>query len=93
MHHLEDAAIGGHPEARYALGCKELENDNAGRAVKHFIIAATQGDDGSTKMLIDFYKAGFVSKEDLAAALRAHQTAVAATKRAQREAVTDYHRL
>ena len=42
IHHLEEAAIGGHPHARYFLGKKELENGNIGRAAKHFVISATQ---------------------------------------------------
>ncbi|KAK1733642.1 hypothetical protein QTG54_015685 [Skeletonema marinoi] len=42
IRHLEEAAIGGHPGARYNLGCIEW-NDNKERAVKYFIIAATQG--------------------------------------------------
>eukprot|EP00985_Skeletonema_marinoi_P023089 scaffold15102_cov73-Skeletonema_marinoi.AAC.1 len=44
-YHLEEAAIGGHPIARFNLGCDEWNNDNEERAVKHWIITATQGDD------------------------------------------------
>ena len=53
--------------------------------MKHWIIAASQGDDDSIKTLMDAYKLGFVSKEDLAAALRAHQAAVDETKSPQRQ--------
>jgi len=28
LHHLERAAIGGHPVTRHNLGCKEAENGN-----------------------------------------------------------------
>eukprot|EP00985_Skeletonema_marinoi_P012778 scaffold6259_cov75-Skeletonema_marinoi.AAC.6 len=86
LHHLEEAAIGGHPTARYNLGCHEWNNDNEERAVTHYIIAATQGNDDSIKALMGAFKGGFVSKDDLAAALRAHQAAVDATKSPQREA-------
>ena len=86
IYHLEEAAIGGHPEARFQLGCNEMDNQNVERAVKHWIIAATQGEDESIKALMDFFKEGFVKKEDLASALRAHQAAVDATKSPQREA-------
>ena len=55
------------------------------RAVKHFIIAAKLGDDDSLDALKKGYKKGYVSKEDFAAALRAHQAAVDATKSPQRE--------
>jgi TPR repeat protein len=55
------------------------------RAVKHFIIAANLGDGNSVRKLKDFYVHGKVSKEEFAAALRAHQAAVDATKSPQRE--------
>ncbi len=87
IYHLEEAAIGGHPAARYNLGCIEMDNGNTERAVKHRIIAACQGHDQSMKALKDAFKKGCISKEDLAATVRAHQAAVDATKSPQREAV------
>ena len=54
--------------------------------MKHWIIAATQGYGASMKELMNAFKEGCVSKEDLAATLRAHQAAVNATKSPQREA-------
>ena len=86
VHHMEEAAIGGHPKARYALGCHEYMNDNAERAVKHWIISATQGYDGAIKLLMEAFKQGEVEKEDLTAALRAQKAAVDATKSPQRDA-------
>ena len=85
IHHLEEAAIGGHPQARNYLGRVETNNGNIERAVKHLIIAAAQGEDHSIKALMIAFKAGLVSKDGLAATLRAHQTAVDATKSPQRE--------
>eukprot|EP00574_Skeletonema_japonicum_P013935 CAMPEP_0201716972 /NCGR_PEP_ID=MMETSP0593-20130828/2828_1 /ASSEMBLY_ACC=CAM_ASM_000672 /TAXON_ID=267983 /ORGANISM="Skeletonema japonicum, Strain CCMP2506" /LENGTH=184 /DNA_ID=CAMNT_0048206915 /DNA_START=466 /DNA_END=1020 /DNA_ORIENTATION=- len=86
IHHLEEAAIGGHPDARYFLGKRELENHDYERAAKHYIIAAGQGDDDSIQMLMNvLFKAGIVSKEVLAATLRSHHAAVDATKSLQRE--------
>jgi len=93
IHHLEEAAIGGHPDARYFLGKKELENGNTDTAAKHYIIAAGQGDDDSTKMLMDMFKGGFVIKEVLADTLRSHQAAVDATKSKLRETADEYVRL
>ena len=91
IHHLEEAAIGGgHPGARYCLGANEWNNGKNERAVKHWIIAARQGDDDSMKELMEAFKIGFVSKEELASALRAHQAAVDATKSPQREAAEKY---
>ena len=86
IYHREEAAICGHPEARYKLGCYENVNRNIDRAVKHWIIAATQGEDNSVTLLMEAFKCGLVEKEDLASALRAHQAAVNATKSPQREA-------
>jgi len=90
--HMEEATIGGHPIARHNLGCHEWNNGNTERAVKHWIIAATQGHDDSIKALMDEFRSGIVSKDDLAAALRAHQAAVDATKSPQREAAEEYRR-
>ncbi len=90
--HLEEAAIAGHPKARYNLGCEEYNNGNAERAVKHWMISATQAEDRSMKPLMDLFKGGHVSKEDLTSALRAYQTAVNATKSPQREAAEVFYR-
>ena len=84
IHHLEEAAIGGHPKARYNLGGHEFINGNAERMVKHLIIAATLGHDDAIKALIAAFKDGQISKETLASALRAHKAAVDATKSPQR---------
>ncbi len=92
IYHLEEAAIGGHPEARYSLGCEEWNSGNNERAVKHWIIAANLGHDKSMKALMEEFKKGAVEKEDLAAALREHQAAVNATKSPQREVADEFYR-
>ncbi len=86
IHHLELAAIGGHFKARFNLGAKEFHNGRIERAVKHWIIAANTGDDNTMDTIRRGYAEGFVSKEDFAATLRAHQAAVDETKSPQREA-------
>ena len=90
MFHLEEAALGGHPHARYYLGCFENENGRIDRAVKHWIIAAKQGEDESLESVKDGFTKGVVKKEDFEAALRGHQAAVDATKSAQREKADEY---
>mmetsp|Transcript_18123 Transcript_18123/g.28441 ORF Transcript_18123/g.28441 Transcript_18123/m.28441 type:complete len:302 (+) Transcript_18123:183-1088(+) len=85
-YHLEEAAIGGHFDARYNLGVSEGDAGNIERAKKHHIIAASQGVDEAVDVLKKGYFVGQVSKDDYAAALRAHQAAVDATKSPQREA-------
>jgi len=103
VYHLEEAAIGGHPDARLNLGCIEEDNGRDDRAVKHWIIAANMGHDGSLENLKlvyreglpaspQIYREGLVSKEDFASALRAHQTAVDATKSPQRETAERFWR-
>jgi hypothetical protein len=87
VYHLEEAAIGGNPDARHNLGWEEWNNGRTKRAMKHFIIAASNGYEDSVGMLkTKFYPGGHISKEDFAATLRAYQTAVDATKSPQREA-------
>jgi len=93
IHHLEEAAIGGHPDARHNLGVYEWNNDYNERAVKHWIIAATQGYDGSMKALMDAFRREFVGKDVLAATLRAHKAAIDATKSTQRDTAEIFFRL
>src|SRR6056300_1951161 len=85
VHHLEEAAIGGHPTARYNLGAFDFNNGRIERARKHFIIAAALGYHDSLKELRELYADGHASKEDYANALRAYQAAVGATKSSGRE--------
>ncbi|KAK1733526.1 Sel1-like repeat family protein [Skeletonema marinoi] len=90
IHHLEEAAIGGHSLARHILGEFEFGNKKADRAVKHWVIAANHGFDASLSALKRCYGQGSASKEDFAAALRGHQAAVDATKSPQRAAAEEY---
>jgi hypothetical protein len=62
-----------------------MENNMIDRAVKHLVIAANLGYDKSIQAMNQCYVQGDVNKEEFAAALRAHQAAVDATKRPQRE--------
>jgi len=98
VYHSEQAAIGGDIIARYNLGCVEEEHGRMDRAVKHWIINAKLGDDNALEVLKNKYRAGcfqggLVSKEDFAAALRAHQAAVDATKSPQRVAAEESNTL
>ena len=87
MKHLTSAAIGGHPDARYMLGAMEFKNGGQGRAVKHWIIAAKQGNDEAIKTLkqINAGTKGLLSKVDFSSALRGHQLAAGAAKSRKRE--------
>lgn len=80
IYHLEQAAIGGHYNARYNLGVIEWENGRYKRAAKHYILAAKLGEGKAVGNLRKMYQKGLVSKEDFAAALRSYQAAVDAMK-------------
>jgi TPR repeat protein len=90
INHLEEAAIGGHPGARYNLGCHEGDAGKYDRAMKHLIIAAKLGFDEGLEGVKEGFMDGLVSKEDYAAALRGHQAAVDATKSEHRDAAYKY---
>ncbi len=85
VYHAEVAAIGGHPIARYNLGCYEGNNGMHDRATKHFIIAAKLGYDDALESVKKSFRLGLASKEDFEAALRGHQAAVDATKSERRD--------
>ncbi len=85
VYHLEEAAIGGHPDARFNLGCHEVMNGRNDRAANHFIIAAKLGYDKALKKMKDGFANGYVKKQDYETALRGHQAAVDATNSKQRD--------
>jgi TPR repeat protein len=86
MYHLEEAAIGGHPEARYNIGARDWNNGRYERAVKQWIIVANLGHYAALDRVKKGFTQGDVSKDDFEAALRGHQAAVDATKSTQRDA-------
>jgi TPR repeat protein len=86
LYHLEEAAIGGHPDAMCNLGYYEWNNGRYDRAVNHYIIAAKLGLDRGMETVKKGFMRGLVSKEHYSAALRGHQAAVDATKSKQRDA-------
>ena len=86
IYHWEEAAIGGHPNARSNIGIIERRHGRLKRAVKHYIIAANQGLDIAVEQLKMCYVKKMVSKDEFEEALRAYQRAVDATKSTQREA-------
>ena len=90
LYHLEEAAIGGHPEARFNIAARDWNNGRYERAMKHWIITAKLGLDDALKRVKKGFTQGDVSKEDFEAALRGHQAAVDATKSAQREEAENF---
>ena len=86
-HFWELAAIGGSVEARHNLGCLEMDEGNADRAIKHWMIAVGGGNDKSLTAISKGYATGHVTKDDFEKALRLYQEAADATKNIQREDV------
>ena len=89
LYHWDEAAIGGHPDARHIIALTEMLNDRYERAVKHLIIAANLGSEESMKQLWMCFSMGYVSKDELSVTLRAHHAAVNATKSPQRKAAEE----
>jgi TPR repeat protein len=65
VHHLEEAAIGGHPWARHNLSAIEQNRGREDRAYRHLIIAAKQGFDDGLDAVKKGFMDGSVNKEDL----------------------------
>ena len=84
FYHAQQAAIGGHLDARFNLGRSEELNGRFERAKKHFIIAANLGCHDSLKRVMTLCADGHASKEEYAAALHAYQTAAEAMKSAEK---------
>ncbi len=70
LYHMEEAAVGGHPTARYWLGRHEWKAGRYDRATRHFIIAAKLGYDGGLEMVKRGFALGIVSKKDYQSTLR-----------------------
>ena len=92
VHHLEQASILGHVKARYNLGIHEWNlwvnhkvEGSSRRAMKHFLISSGHGCDRSLNFIKTGYEHGMATKEEYAAALRAHKDAVDAMKSPQRD--------
>lgn len=70
--YMEEAAIAGHPKARYWLGLHEMNQE---RAMSHFTLAARYGCKTSLDLVVKGYRSGIVTREDLDEVLRGHQDA------------------
>jgi len=84
-HYYKLAAVGGNIEARYNLGLDEMKDGNMDRALKHYMIAAEDGDDISLKKIQELYTNGLATKDDYAKALRAYQAYLVEIKSTQRD--------
>ena len=81
------AAMQGHVESRYNLGCSEGMKENPDRAVRHWMVAAKMGHRESLEMIKKFFMAGAATKEQYAEALKGCQDAVEEMKSHDRDEV------
>ena len=84
LHYYEIAAKGGHDQARANLGVLNWNLDNTEVAIKHYMIAAAQGNDHALNGIKEGYMEGNVTKDDFAKALRDHKSAQDEMKSDQR---------
>ena len=72
-YHLEIAAMAGHVRARQNLGDLELHIGNDHRAMKHFLISASGGDETSMEAIQFGYRHDLVNKDVFEKTVRAHK--------------------
>ncbi|EJK61582.1 hypothetical protein THAOC_17902, partial [Thalassiosira oceanica] len=85
VRHFQHAAIRGHPESRYELGCHGYNERNHELAVRHWMISAKMGDSDSLNEIKDMFMKGYATKAQYAEALKGYQDALEETKSPQRE--------
>ena len=85
VHYWELAAMKGHASARNNLGCKEAQAGNMERALKHWVIAAENGNIDSLKNIKQCYIDEHIGKEEYAKALRSYQAYLDEIKSKQRD--------
>ena len=89
--YYELAAMGGCEESRHNLGCIEQQAGNMDRALKHWMIAAKDGEDDSFENIKCMYMEGIARKEDYTEALRLYQAYIDEIKSDQRDQAAAYN--
>ncbi|EJK69437.1 hypothetical protein THAOC_09308, partial [Thalassiosira oceanica] len=79
------AAMQGDVESRYNLGVIAGNKRDYDRAVRHYLIAAKMGDEGSVESIKEFFMAGRTTREQYAEALKGYQDAVEEMKSNDRD--------
>jgi len=85
VRHWEKAAMQGHAEARFKLGCLEGAKRNFPRAIRHCLISAKMGNDSSLEMMKRFFQEGFATKQQYAEALEGYQGSLQEMKSPERD--------
>ena len=76
-------------DARHNLGVDEADTGNMNRAVKHWMISAGAGFDGSLTNVRQCFMDGYATKDDFEKALRSHKEAKDEMKSHQRDAIAE----
>jgi len=84
-YYWELSAIGGHPYSRHNLGGAEEVSGNMDRALKHWMIAAKDGEKLSLENIKDLCKRGYATKDDYGKALCCYQSYLDEIKTDQRD--------
>ena len=84
-HYAELAAMGGDARSRHNLGASEGRAGNMDKALKHFKIAARDGNPNSVESIKGMYKFGNATKDDYAKAIRSFQAYIDDIKSDQRD--------
>jgi len=84
-YYYELAAMGGDTNARFIIGCKEADAGNMDRAMKHFMIALSNGNSDSLGTTRKMFTNGHATKDDYTKALRAYQSYLDEIKSDQRD--------
>jgi TPR repeat protein len=84
--HYEAAAMAGNEAARFNLANMEYKSGNVGRAVKHWIIAASGGHCRAMHNSIVHFNQGLVSRESIDSTLIAYNTSCAEMRSEARDA-------
>ena len=76
LQHMEEAAMGGNPSARFSLGVNALIDGHSDIALQHFLISAKLGDEDSLDAVRRLLQDGIATKTDYAGALQGYEAAV-----------------
>jgi len=79
------AAMQGHVASRHNLGCDEGDKGNHDRAVRHYLISAKMGLQGSVENIRRMFIDGEATKEQYAQALKEYQDAMEEMKSHDRD--------
>jgi TPR repeat protein len=71
--HYEKGAIGGYVNSRFNLGCYDANHGNFDRAMKHYLIAASQGQVDAVKNIKEIMDMGYATQDHHAEAHRGYK--------------------